>query len=493
MMYRNMKKNLSKTSLIVIVLALAACAPSTPPSSSSLPKWERKSAPAVILGRYVDREPGDKEKCPAFWGNEESLKGGGFPEIITDSVAGTFTLVWDICYPLLHQFDVCSILLFPGDTVRFDFNKKAFAEYQAYTRETPYDSVTTPKLQELWKKAIHIEGASFEKPLPIRKKSIELGVSRDFAKAHAHDTFDEWREICWNEFQDVVKQLDTLNLSPQDRDYYRMGIEQDYLNKLRMFMFVKKSWGCITDKDSLAMFEKQFTFKDPHAPELTYYRDVTGFYACFSNLFNEGQEYIEANDLGDSPLGRWYKELEEAKAVMTRVKARLSVTQSELNSLSPEFQTQIREMQAQLEQELSDSKGVCRDLPEGKPWEWLPKIVAEHKGHIVFVDFWATWCGPCRTGMKAMESVKDELTARGVDFIYITDTSSKADEWLTYVSQHAGDHYIVPKDKMNEMQIPDYDNAIPHYLIYNREGKLVKTIVGWPGVEEMMKEFEKLK
>ena len=45
---------------------------------------------------------------------------------------------------------------------------------------------------------------------------------------------------------------------------------------------------------------------------------------------------------------------------------------------------------------------------------------------------------------------------------------------------------------MQEMEIPEYDDAIPHYLIYDREGKLVKTIIGWPGVEEMKAELTKV-
>ena len=473
------------------LLTLAVCLPVSSQSPSHLPIWERKSAPAVILGRYVDWKEGDKDKMPSFWGNKESLKGEDFPEMTTDTIAHTFTFVWDICYPLRHQFDGWSIFLLPGDTIRLDINKRAFAEYNDY-KKRPADSISTPKLQELWKKAVHIEGGTFPQPLPMRMKEIKRGISREYAQAHARDSYDEWRETCWVEYQDVVKQLDSLDLTPQEREFHRMTIEQDYLSKLRDFMFVKKSGTAITDEDSLAMFENQFTFKDPHVGELTYYRNVTGFYACLTNLFNEGKEYIEANNLEDSPLGRWYKELDEAKAVMTRVKARLSVSENQLNALSPEFQMQIREIKDLMEHEVDDSKGKCRDLPEGEPQEWLPKIVAGHKGHIVFVDYWATWCGPCRTGMKAMEGVKDELTSKGVDFVYITDTSSNADEWLIYVGRHAGDHYIIPKDKIQEMQIPDYANAIPHYLIYDREGKLAKAIKGWPGVEEMKANIEEV-
>jgi thiol-disulfide isomerase/thioredoxin len=479
--------------ILSIILAAAGCIQMFSQNPSALPVWERKSAPAVILGRYVNYHIGDDANPPGFNGNKESLKGGSLPPVTKDTINGTFTITWDICYPLMHTFfDGMSILLFPGDTVRLDIDRTALNTFDTYKRKSHRDSITTQKLRELWSKAVHMEGATFELPQLIKMKGIKLGYSREYATAHYRDTFDEWREVCWNEFKEVVKQLDSLDLTAQGREYQRMVIEQDYLKKLRDYAFTKKIHNLTKDKDSLEMFQQQFTFKDPHAPELTYYRNVLGFFACQNNLFDEGRKYILANGLEASPLGQWFKELDNAKNVMTRIKAGRAVTEDELNALSSEFKAQIREVQAVLRKENADRKGTWCDLPEGEPQEWLSKIVAGHKGRNVFIDFWATWCGPCVKGMREMESVKDSLTARGFDFVYITDTSSNSNEWTKYIANHAGDHYIVPKDKMTAMQIPDYENAIPHYLIYDREGKFIKAISGWDSVEVMMQELEKV-
>ena len=291
-----MKKILLSICTLALMVSVLSCQQTK--ETTSYTQWERKSAPAVILGRHVDWKAGDNPNPPEFSENRESLKGNGC-EITKDSINGTFSITYDICYPLQHEcMNGLKIMLFPGDTVRLDYSRSAFAAYEAYNfaaykaaynRETPRDSITTEKLQELWKKAVHMEGASFEMPLPVHMKGVRLGVSRDYALAHFQDTYDEWCEVCWDEFQEVVSQLDSLDLTSREREYLRMNVEQNYLQKLWQFSFTKRCSGLVTDKDSLAMYEEQMTFKDPHAPELTYYRSTLGFFACMNNLFGEGR------------------------------------------------------------------------------------------------------------------------------------------------------------------------------------------------------------
>ena len=40
-------------------------------------------------------------------------------------------------------------------------------------------------------------------------------------------------------------------------------------------------------------------------------------------------------------------------------------------------------------------------------------ILAQYKGQVVMINFWATWCGPCRQEMPLLESIYKKYTSMG--------------------------------------------------------------------------------
>lgn len=81
--------------------------------------------------------------------------------------------------------------------------------------------------------------------------------------------------------------------------------------------------------------------------------------------------------------------------------------------------------------------GICLDDPEERPvasTEPAPVLgdegteagLADHAGQVVVVNFWASWCGPCRREQPALNDLHDEFADRGVAFLGVNVQDSEA-------------------------------------------------------------------
>jgi thiol-disulfide isomerase/thioredoxin len=124
----------------------------------------------------------------------------------------------------------------------------------------------------------------------------------------------------------------------------------------------------------------------------------------------------------------------------------------------------------------------------------VDSIIANYKGQVVVVDFWATWCAPCLEAMQKIRELKKEMLNRDVLFVYITNSSSPAKGWEERIQGISGEHYYLNGEEWESISFSDkYGfNGIPTYLIFDKNGELKHKITAYPGNSEMRKMIEDL-
>jgi len=152
---------------------------------------------------------------------------------------------------------------------------------------------------------------------------------------------------------------------------------------------------------------------------------------------------------------------------------------------------QLKDKIAAIEQENKTATGYHVDeTPTTEADQLFDAMMAKFKGKVVYVDFWATWCGPCIAGMKKIAPLKEELEGEDVVFVYITNQTSPEKTWELRIPSIKGEHFRVSPDEWNILSQKFQISGIPHYVLVDKDGNVVrnKLYMSNPELKNLMME-----
>lgn len=123
----------------------------------------------------------------------------------------------------------------------------------------------------------------------------------------------------------------------------------------------------------------------------------------------------------------------------------------------------------------------------------LDRLLVSLRGKLVYVDYWASWCGPCREAMPAMRKLEDNYKNKNIAFVYFSiDTENK--KWLEASKNESinNHNYLILNHKNSNLKNNLKINTIPRYLLFDKKGKLLLKNAPSPKSRELKVKLNKL-
>ena len=140
--------------------------------------------------------------------------------------------------------------------------------------------------------------------------------------------------------------------------------------------------------------------------------------------------YLDDNGLNHGEVYEVLKGMAESQAIAKWMIEYQVQSDSMINRVHPYFQPMLhafydstRELVKRMMDEGEKRKRTAPDVPGDQAGAGHRR--GQYPGKVVFVDLWATWCGPCMRGIQAMEPLKKKLAGRDVVFVYLYDSEGK--------------------------------------------------------------------
>jgi thiol-disulfide isomerase/thioredoxin len=313
---------------------------------------------------------------------------------------------------------------------------------------------------------------------------MELQKLKDFNKLGSPVTYIE----AFPQFPEFEKKKDQILAKTKsgnatfDRLFKEM-VQAEFESEIYHFLYMPRTaHPKVTDyPDIYSRITQSRQFNSASILKFDFGMQFLGFYLMFqtANSNKEGQPRILPTELlltkvANDTLKGWYL----LKNTLTRARAYDQAYRDQVEKFNKYL------VAAEQKKALNDFILTIRSMGageaavnfNGKTVDGKKVALSDFKGKVVYVDVWATWCGPCKKEIPALQKLEEEMKGTDVVFIsYSVDELKDTEKWKKMVEiEKLGGIQLMGDAAFKSSICVDYKiNAIPRFLLFDKAGKIV--------------------
>jgi thiol-disulfide isomerase/thioredoxin len=154
--------------------------------------------------------------------------------------------------------------------------------------------------------------------------------------------------------------------------------------------------------------------------------------------------------------------------------------------------------------ELTEKYNALKSLVKGAPsptftyenYKGGTTSLSDLKGKYVYIDVWATWCGPCLAEIPALKEVEKKYHDKNIEFVSISiDQQKDYEKWKTFVkTKELGGIQLYADNAWQSQFVKDYAiDGIPRFILIDPNGNIVSSDAPRPSDTKLITLFNDLK